>query len=125
MALPVSPNTTCDVYRNGNAPPAAPDVADVSGHLRPAFREGMSVNEYDMATPIAYTHVLLIDAAVDVRDAYVGQRGHVQQDTVYIPDQDGTPFVVMFVERVNRGLASEHKRLYLDRGLPTWPTNEL
>jgi hypothetical protein len=44
---------------------------------------------------------------------------------VYLPDKNGTAFRVMFVERVNRGLASDHKRVYLDRLLPTWPTNDL
>ena len=30
MALPITGNTTCDVYRSTNSPPAAPDVAGVS-----------------------------------------------------------------------------------------------
>ncbi|MCI0456131.1 MAG: hypothetical protein L0Z62_04020 [Gemmataceae bacterium] len=125
MALPLPPNTTCDVYRNGNSPPSSPDVASVPGHLTPAFRAGMEINELALTQPICYTHVLLVDASTDIRDAYTGQRIFMQQDTVYVPDQNGTAFRVMFVERVNRGLASDHKRVYLDRLLPTWPTNDL
>jgi hypothetical protein len=125
MALPVPPNTTCDVYRNGNSPPSDPDVAGVPGHLTPAFRAGMEMNEAAVISAICYTHVLLVETATDIRDAYAGQRVYMEQDTVYVPDQDGTAFRVMFVERVGRGLANDHKRVYLDRQAPTWPTNEL
>jgi hypothetical protein len=69
--------------------------------------------------------VLLVDAAVDVRDGYAGAQGFNALDDVYIPDQNGTKFRVVFVERVHRGLPTDHKCVYLDRQLPTWPTNDL
>jgi hypothetical protein len=126
MALPLAANTTCDIYRTGNAPPAAPDVAGVACNLRADWRTGQdSGDRAGLPGGLAWTHVMLLAASVDIRDAYAGGLTFAEQDSVYIPDQNGTPFKVIFIERVNRGAASDHKRVYLDRQLPTWPTNEL
>ena len=126
MPLPTPPNTTCDIYRNTNAPPAAPDVAGVSCHLRPDWARGMEQADHNaLPVGLVWTHVVLMDVAVDVRDAYQGGLGYLQEDTIFIPDQNGTPFRVTFIERVFRGAAQEHKRVYVDRQAPTWPTNEL
>ena len=121
MALPQSPNTTCDIYRVATTPPAAPAVAGVPCVLRPDFREGQR------ASTIArvWTHLLLIDPAVDLRDYYTGASGTAEQDSVYIPDQAGTRYRVVFIERVGLGSAGDHKRVYLDRQQPTWPTNHV
>ena len=126
MTMPVAPNTTCDIYRNGNNPPAAPNVAAVACHLRPDWRAGQEHG--DRATlPVGFcwTHVLLVDVSVDIRDAYAGALAFMQQDSIYVPDKNGTGFKVVFVERVFRGQTQDHKRVYLDRAVPTWPTNEL
>jgi hypothetical protein len=40
MALPVPTNTTCDIYRSGNAPPNTPDVAGVAVSLAPIYLQG-------------------------------------------------------------------------------------
>ena len=68
---------------------------------------------------------MLIDVSVDLRDSYTGQSLHMTQDAVYVPDKNGTRFRVIFIERVQRGTPHEHKRVYLDRHAPTWPSNEL
>jgi hypothetical protein len=124
MALPVPANTTCDLYRSGNAPPSPPDVAGVSGYLQGDYMRRMETGEHE-AAGMRYTHVLLLDASVDVRDGFnawpsAGSSG----DGVYVPDQTGTRFVVRFVELKQRG-GSAYKKVYLDRTLLTWPTNNL
>lgn len=121
MALPFAPNATCDIYRAGNAPPSAPDVAGVSCHVRPAYREGRERGDSE-AAQLRYTHVLSVDLAVDVRDDFSAFTGSAtNRDVLYIPDQTGVGFQVNFVERVNRGGSGDHKRVYLDRKLPAWP----
>ncbi|MCI0680681.1 MAG: hypothetical protein L0Y71_01140 [Gemmataceae bacterium] len=126
MALPIQPNTTCDIYRNGTAPPAAPAVAGVACYLQPDWRAGQDQGDRaNLPAVLAWTHVLLMDTSVDVRDCYLGSLTFGAQDMVYIPDQNGTPFRVIFIERVHRGRAEDHKRVYVDRQTPTWPTNEL
>jgi hypothetical protein len=124
MALPVPSNTSCDIYRNGNAPPAAPDVAGVPCYLTCDWRGGQEAGDRNSVN-LTWTHVMLIEINVDLRDSYVGRGIFSQQDTVYLPDQSGTAFVVVFVERLQRGTAHEHKRVFLDRQQPTWPSNEL
>jgi hypothetical protein len=69
MALPVSPNNTCDIYHPGNAPPAAPDVAAVPIFLKADWVGGQEHGE-GRATINNYTHVILMDVAVDVRDIF-------------------------------------------------------
>jgi hypothetical protein len=123
MAIPIQPNTTCDVYRSGTAPPAAPAVAGVACYLQPDWPGGQEHG--DRGAQLAWTHVMLVDAGVDLRDAYTGAMTRVNQDTVYVPDKNGTAFTVVFIERVHRNQATDHKRIYLDRQTPGWPTSEL
>lgn len=127
MSLPVPSNTTCDVYHVGSPlPPASPDVAGVSAYLMPDFRSGSEQSEGVTDDALRWTHVLLVDVDTDIRDAYsFGVIGAGGYDKVYVPDRSGTTFNVVFVERVARGLASDHKRVFLNRGAPTWPTNEV
>src|SRR5688572_13732544 len=126
MALPIQPNTTCDIYRTGTAPPAAPAVAGVACYLQPDWRGGQENGDRSaLMVQHTWTHLLLLAATVDIRDGYTGILGFTAQDTVYIPDQNGTAFRVVFIERLNRNQTSDHKRVYLDRQTPTWPTNEV
>ena len=120
MSLPITPNTTADIYHNPNLPPAAPDVAGVPCFLKPDFRGGMQAAE--LGQNHAWTHVMLIAASVDIRDWYLTAGNTAVQDTVWIPDQNGTEFGVQFAELVNRGTANEHVRVFLDRRQPPWPT---
>ncbi len=63
MSLPLPPNYSCDVYRSGNAPPSTPDAAGVRCYLMPTGQSSLT-------TP-NFTHVLYLDATVDVRDNYI------------------------------------------------------
>ncbi len=124
MALPIAANVTFDIYRAGVAPPTDPDVVGVVGHLTCDFRGGQEGGDR-LTNALCWTHILLIDVNVDIRDCYVGQGSYFAEDNIYIPDKDGTRFEVVFIERLHRGTPHEHKRVYLDRMAPTWPTNEL
>ena len=125
MAVPVAPNTTCDIFRAGVFPPGgSPAVVGVPGFLKGDWRAGQEAGDRNV-TELTWTHILLIDAGVDIRDGYTGASSLAQQDTVYIPDHTGTQFKVIFIERVQQGTPHEHKRVYLDRQTPTWPTNAI
>jgi hypothetical protein len=113
-------NNTCDIYRNGHAPPAAPDLAGVAIYLTPDYALGREHNEEDEAH--AWTHQMVCGATVDIRDGFP-QLGN--QDNVYIPNQNGTKFIVIKVVRKNRNTANDLKKVYLQRQTPTWPTNNL
>jgi hypothetical protein len=121
MSIPTQPNATCDIYRNGNTPPSTPDVAGVSCFLRPDFSRG----RFQQASEVTWTHTMLVDVSIDVRDGYSGQSTWTQQDSIYVPDKNGTKFNVVLCERTMRGTAHEHLVVYLDRLQPTWPTAEL
>lgn len=125
MSLPVPANTTCDIYRQGNSPPAAPDVAGVAIYLKPDFRAGMEAGEGE-GNKMQWTHTAVCNTGVDVRDRYDAAPGFGGAgDDIFVPDQNGTRFLVMFVERRQRGTAQDHKLAYLRRWVPTWPTKEL
>ena len=126
MALPIQPNTTCDVYRTGTTPPAAPAVAGVPCYLQPDWRAGQNEGTRPLTpTALVWTHVMLVDTSVDLRDGYIGTLAWGAQDTIYVPNQNGTAFRVIFIERVHSGRSEDHKRVYLDRQTPAWPTNEV
>ncbi len=126
MALPVTPNTTCDIYRAGNNPPAAPDVAGVRCNLKPDWRGGMEAGDRAGLTAASvWTHIMEVETSVDIRDNYAGALATNLSDHVWVPDKNGTKFIVVFIERVGRGTAFDYKRAYLDRQAPTWPSDNL
>ena len=64
---------------------------------------------------------LLIDVAAQFT---AGARA----DSVYVPDRNGTRFLVVLVRRKGRGTALDHKEVLLQRVPGTnvnWPTNDL
>ena len=124
MSLPTQPNTTCDVYRAGNSPPSSPDVAAVPCILAGIYPMGLERGEGD-SDSLKYTHRLLVDAPQDIRDDYSAGTIGGNQDTIYVPDQTGTAFSVIFTEVVDLGTSWEHKRIYLVRKAATYPTNNL
>src|SRR5207237_168814 len=77
-------NTSCDIYFSPNVPPAAPDVAGQVCCLLPRFAAGSEASEGDQT--FRWTHVLYLDAGVDVRDTYPNAPVH----RVYVPDKNGT-----------------------------------
>jgi hypothetical protein len=111
-------NTTCDIYRSGNAPPAAPDVPGVSCVL---VAKGQS-----SLTTLYYTHVLLVSATTDIRDNFSSTfTPGPSCDTVYVPDRNGTQFQVLLVRRKGRGTGGDVKEALLLRTGVTYPTNDL
>lgn len=117
-------NTTCDIYRFGNAPPAAPDVAGVPCSLFPRITD---VPFSKFTAGKAWTHTLLLPFETDIRDGYDGLQFQAgTEDVAYIPDKNGTPFGVRFVDVIGRGTSNKEKRAMVDRRPPpSWPTNEL
>jgi hypothetical protein len=107
VSFPIPSNTTCDIYRDTNAPPANPDVAGVSGSLVPMPR--------NLKSTVVYTHWIDVPLATDVRDA----------DWLYVPDKNGTKFAVQWVERIRFGGGSDYKRAYLLRQAVNWPSQNL
>jgi len=115
MSLPIAPTTTCDIYRTGITPPATPSVAGVPCVLQNDWRGGQQGRDR-VAGTLTWTHVMLVDVTVDIRDAYVGASTLSPQDAVYIPDHTGTGYNVIFIEIVDNA----YKRVYLDRQAPDW-----
>src|SRR5438105_1868335 len=105
MAVPMGFNNTADIYRTGRAPPSAPDVAGVPIHLCPSVAYG---NNTDGARLI-WTHLISMEADVDVRDPYDVPVAAGIQDTLYVPDKNGTPFIVQFIEIRGYDTPHEHK----------------
>ena len=112
-------NTTCDIYYSPNIPPAAADLTGQTCALVAAFAYGSEASAGGLN--FRWTHLLFLDASVDIRDSYPGAVAH----RVYVPDQNGTGFDVVFVELVGRGTPAAYKRVYLDRRAVTWPSDEL
>jgi hypothetical protein len=126
MSLPKSANATCDIYRAGNAPPAAPDVAAVPCSLEADYARGLERGEFRSEAVLNFTHIMLVDAAVDIRDNYSADlTTTLNSDAVYVSDQTGTRFIVTFVEIKGKGTPHEFKKVYLRRSTVTWPTQEL
>lgn len=124
MPLPFPQNNTCDIYRFGVTPPAAPTVAGVPCLLLPGYERRAETGEGDAAS-LRFTHTMLVEVSVDVRDAMGNFTVGANPDTLYVPDKTGTPFLIVFVERLGLGTPLDRKRVYLDRKKPTWPTDNL
>jgi hypothetical protein len=110
-------NTTCDIYRAGNVPPAPPDVAGVHCFLEARGQSTLTTQNY--------THVLWVGPTVDIRDGSGGLSAGTNPDRVYVPDKNGTAFTVILVRRYGRGTGMDHKRALLQRLPPPWPTDNV
>jgi hypothetical protein len=107
-------NTTCDIYRVGTSPPAVPAVAGVKCTLEGRFR--------NIKTTATYTHIMYVPINTDIRDGF---GGGTQNDSVYVPDKNGTQFKTVFVERVRTGIGGDQLRVFLTRQIPSFPTQNL
>jgi hypothetical protein len=123
VSIPGPANTTCDIYRAGNAPPAPPDVAAVPCRFDPDYRRGLEKGEGD--TVGKFSAVLVVDLGTDVRDDYNGGSYGPNADLVVVPSQVGMAYNVRFVERRGRGTPHDHLRVYLVRSAVSWPTTEV
>jgi hypothetical protein len=116
MSLPVASNVTFDIFHNGGGPSGSPDVSGAVGYLMPIGNISTLNNQL-------FTHILLVDLSVDVRDQFGGVSANA--DSVFIPDKTGTKFTLYLVQRVGQGTRTDHKRCYLFRTQPTWPSNNV
>jgi len=124
MAPPFPPHTTCHIYRPATSPPAAPAVAGVRSLLQSSYARCLEQGENDPAD-WQWTHVLLVDRDTDIRDDYALGVPQATRDSVYIPTQSGTRYDVLFVERKGRGTPADHKKVYLRRYAPSWPSENV
>jgi hypothetical protein len=124
MPLPLPPNTTCDIYRGGAGPPDPPSVAGVVCHLQAALLDAPMAGPA-AESPLRFTHRMLVALNTDIRDRYDAGSALGLADQVYIPDRAGTAFKVVFVDRPYRGTSYDVKRVFLDRRVPTWPSEQL
>ena len=118
MSLPMAANVTCDIYHGGNTPPGSPDVAGAAAYLEEDFSNLKPTTN----PPFAYSHILRLEATVDVRDNYNGVAGG---SALFVPNQTGTRFQVQAVARVGRGTALDHKIVYLLRTYVAWPSDDV
>jgi len=124
MSLPMPPNVIVDIYRGCTPsqalPGGSPALIGVPGFLQPVVQTG----RHGTANYLKWTHILYLDAAVDIRDAYNGQANSetiANADTVVLENK--TSFVVVYVELALRSTPNVHIRAYLDRLQPSaWPT---
>jgi len=122
-ALPLPANATCDIYRAGRAPPSAPDVAGVSINFQhTVHHQKWKPNAAQQNAPIqVYEYIAIVPLNTDIRD---NGNGGASQDTIYVPNQNGTPFTVVWVERIGHP-SGDFLRAYLTRNTTTFPTTNL
>ncbi len=106
-----TPNTTFDVYLAGSLPGAAPDFSGLSGFLVDRWQQGNRVNEGDRTG--FWTATLEVPLGTDLPDLWPGG---ASQTTVWVPDQHGDAYTVVFVERERALLGSDILRAYLVKG---------
>jgi hypothetical protein len=137
MALLTPTNCSFDVYR-GYAPatpyvppnrPAA--LIGITGAIKQHVRNGRFGYQIPGQNNVSlhWTTVLLVRLGRDLRDAYNSELNAdtIQNgDTVMVADYPnaGTccAFVVVMIQRVNRGGSGDYLRLYLDRARPNYGT---
>lgn len=120
MSTPTPGDASLEIYRGDALPPAAPAATTVPRSLEGAYDLGIAAT--DEAGTFRFTHVMLLDGDVDIRDNFdrFGVAG--LRDVVFLPDAAGTPFDVVYVERP---VGVDFSRVYLNRRAPTWPTSDL
>ena len=136
--LPVPQNVTVDIYRNADPTAPRPDlegsarpseylrachpavVAQVSGNIKPVMTSG----RFGSALYLKWTHLLILPAGTDIRDAYNSQldpsRSNNAADTVVVTDSQGNavPYYVVFVEQAYRGSAKGEPGRFQAGGTP-------
>jgi hypothetical protein len=105
------PNTTFDVYLAGSLPPAAPDVSGLTGFLKDRFARGQEVTEG--GTVFVWTSTLEVPLGTNLPDLYPAG---VSDTTIWVPDQNGQAYTVVFVERERSFRGDDFLRVYLVKG---------
>jgi hypothetical protein len=119
MALAYT-NVTIDILRASEAVKVGgvPAATAVRALLVP---KGQS----NLTTPY-YTHLLLVNPTVDVRDDFLTTlKAGPNADVVGVPDKNGTRFTVLLVRRKGRGTALDLKECLLLRTGVTFPTDDV
>src|SRR2546423_524733 len=107
-------NTTCDIYYSPNVPPAAADVAGTACAPVARFapgQEGSEAGEGDRT--FFWTSILEAPLGTNLPDLYPGG---ASQTTVWVPDQNGDAYTVVFVERERAVRGTDFLRAYLVKG---------
>jgi hypothetical protein len=120
MSLPASVfNTTCAVYTSVGA--ASPAQTGVPCQHNPELGKGRRVD----SGALQWTDTILVNPDVDIRDGCT-RAGNADALTyadgyeVAIPEDGGPRFAVVWVEVIDRGLPTRHKKVYLMRSTPNW-----
>ena len=121
MPLPIPTNTTCDIYRTGHSPPAAPDVAGVAIALQAAPENLKATWQAGQAPIPVYDYIALMPLGTDIRDNGGAGSG---TDQVFVPNKNGTQFLSIWVERVSHA-AGDYLQVFLNRGVTTFPTDNV
>lgn len=107
-------NTTFDYFEAGDEPPTdAPTIAAVNAWIRPSptGRLFETMEAENPASGQSWTDVLEIADSVAIDENWPG---YATPAHVYIPDQDGDQYRVVFVERVRDNRPGpDFKRLYI------------
>lgn len=127
MSLLLPVNAVVDVYRGFNVTNPYPGsgatlaVRGARGHLKHHVRHG----RFGSAADLKWTTVLYLPPGSDVRSAYNSQLNAwtpANADTVVLADYPiagwCTAFLVVLVQRLNRGTLAECQRVCLDRLKP-------
>jgi hypothetical protein len=126
MSIPMAPNTTCDIYHWGAAPPSPPSVAGVKCYLTPVGQSTLTTPQSYTGTQAGYTHKLYVDHTVDIRDGTgMASLSPNQPDSFYVPDKNGQQFQVVMVRRYGRGTATDYLIVLAKRLSATWPQQNL
>jgi hypothetical protein len=121
MPLPIPTNTTCDIYRTGHSPPAAPDVAGVAIVLQAAPENLKTTWAAGQAPAAVYDYIALMPLSTDIRDNAGSSTG---TDQIYVPNKNGTQFLSIWVERVAHA-TGDYLQVFLIRGTTTFPTDNV
>jgi hypothetical protein len=106
--------TTCDIRRPFGS--ASPIASGIPCRLTSDFRNSRHAEDVP-----DWTHYLILDSSVDVRDGVTRLAGsnaltYVDGDEVRIPSGSTSPrYVVVWVEVANLGTPNEYKRVFLMR----------
>jgi hypothetical protein len=102
-----TPNTTFDVYLSGTLPPATPDASGLMGHLEDDWHGSADSHDF------AWTAIIEVALGTNLPELYPGS---LSQTTLWVPDQNGEAYTVVFVERERAFRGDDFLRVYLAKG---------
>lgn len=103
-------NTTFDLYVPPNWLPGVPDFVALNGRLSDRFRTGSQLSQREGDFTL-WNALLEVASDCPLRDGWPS--GPFQY--LFVPDKNGVPYRVRFVELVRPGRGAPFKRAYLER----------